>query len=152
MFISTFRDGSIRAIRELRRAHVCRFQSVIFFILRRTSRHFLNFNLFEGVSVTTVILAPGACGMGGPSCGSCHHLRPSGRSRRVFPKRRSCAPAADFRAREVPKPGLAHNRVPEGPVGSSLDEIETQLGPIYIHKLPINRPSGRYVSMCRRPF
>ena len=44
----------------------------------------------EGVSVTSVILAPGACGIGGPSRGSCHHLRPSGRFRHEFQKRRSC--------------------------------------------------------------
>ena len=54
-----------------------------------------------------------------------------------------------------PNPLLA----PEWPVGSNWDtiwtnpdqirlqmgEIGTQLGPIYIHKLPINRPSGRSV-------
>ncbi len=36
---------------------------------------------FEGVCVTAVILAPGACGMGGPSRGSCHHFRGSRSSR-----------------------------------------------------------------------
>ncbi len=30
--------------------------------------------LFEGVCVTAVILAPGACGTGGPTRGSCHHF------------------------------------------------------------------------------
>ena len=35
---------------------------------------------FEGVRVITVILAPGACEMGGPSGGSCYHLAPSGGS------------------------------------------------------------------------
>ncbi len=38
---------------------------------------------FEGVCVTAVILAPGACGMGGPSCGSCHHFRGSRSSRGI---------------------------------------------------------------------
>ncbi len=36
---------------------------------------------FEGVCVTAVILAPGACGMGGPSRGSCHHFPGSRGSR-----------------------------------------------------------------------
>ena len=30
--------------------------------------------LFEGVSVTHVILAPGACGREGPTCRPCHHI------------------------------------------------------------------------------
>ena len=50
----------------------------------------------EGPCLTTVVLAPGACGMRGPSCGSWHHLPTSGRSRHEFQKQRSCAPAADF--------------------------------------------------------
>ncbi len=42
---------------------------------------------FGGVCVTTVILAPGACRMGGPSRGSCHHFagsRGSGGIRNEF--------------------------------------------------------------------
>ena len=38
---------------------------------------------------------------------------------------------------------LGHNLTQSG---SNLTPIGTQLGPIYIHKLPINRPSGRYIS------
>ena len=45
--------------------------------------------LFQGVCVTSVILAPGVCGIEGPSSGSCHHLSRSRRFRHEFQKRRS---------------------------------------------------------------
>ena len=68
-------------------------------------------HLFEGVSVTTVILAPGACGMGGPSSGSCHHF---GGFRREFQIHRSCWYTRDFGARELPKTGPG---IQWGPIG-----------------------------------
>ena len=40
------------------------------------------YTYFEGVSVTTVILVPGACGRA-PSRTSCHHFRGSGGSRGI---------------------------------------------------------------------
>ena len=69
---------------------------------------------FEGVCETSVILAPSACGMGGPSRGSCHHFAPSGRSRRSrgeFQNRRSCCYTRHFRAREVRGPFRAMRRL-----------------------------------------
>ena len=62
----------------------------------------MHFLLFEGVCVTAVILAPGACGMGGPSRGSCHHFPGSCGSRGEFPKRRSCCYTRYLRARDLP--------------------------------------------------
>ena len=59
---------------------------------------------FEGVCVTAVILAPGACGMGGPSRGSCHHFpgsRGSGGSGGEFQKRRSYRYTRDFVAHDL---------------------------------------------------
>ena len=57
---------------------------------------------FEGVCVTAVIPAPGACGMGGPSRGSCHHFPGSRGSRGEFQKRRSCCYTRYLRARDLP--------------------------------------------------
>ena len=71
--------------------------------------------LFEGVCVTTVILAPGVRGRWGPSQRFWHHFVRSGLSRLSrceFQKRRSCCYLQYFSTREVPKSGLAPNGTP----------------------------------------
>ncbi len=130
---------------------------------------------FEGVCVTAVILAPGACGMGGPTRGSCHHFagsRGSGGSReirnefQIVRKPHICTVKASPRPPpNHPGPSPAQRRLWEvlGELGEGLEELwessgrlwESQweglaelwesFGRLYIEKLPINRTSGRYV-------
>ena len=47
-------------------------------------------------------------------------------------------------------PKSAQGRTKARPVGAQGDHMEPKIGPVgpnYINKLPINRPSGRYVKM-----
>jgi len=57
--------------------------------------------IFEGVSVTAVVLAPGTYGTAVPSCRYCHHFATICGIRRVFQNCRSCRYAHDVGASEL---------------------------------------------------